>query len=72
MKSAWEILGIEPTENKRVVKKAYAKMLAKYHPEDYPNEFQEIQNAYKSIMDSFNRDYSEKQRYDWSFRVKDS
>lgn len=57
MRDAWEILGITPTENKRAIKKAYAKMLAKYHPEEYPDEFIEIQNAYQSIMDSLERDY---------------
>lgn len=58
MKNVWETLGIAPTENKREVKKAYAAKLAKFHPEDHPQEFEEIQAAYSSIMDSLNRDYN--------------
>jgi len=47
MKSNWDILGIDATTDKRVIKRAYAKMLAKYHPEEFPEKFEEINHAYK-------------------------
>jgi len=43
----WDVLGIEPTTDKRVIKRAYAKMLAKYHPEEFPEKFVEINRAYQ-------------------------
>lgn len=48
--NAWEILGIEPTQNKREIKKAYAKLIAEFHPEDHPKKFREIQSAYDYVM----------------------
>ena len=32
--NAWEILGIEPTSDKKTIKRAYAKLLKQYHPEE--------------------------------------
>lgn len=58
MKNEWQILGIEPTDNKRLIKKAYAKKLAQHHPEDAPEEFKEIQEAYTTIMQSLSRTYT--------------
>lgn len=59
MRDEWQILGIEPTDNKRAIKKAYAAKLAQFHPEEYPEEFQEIQQAYTTIMDAFARKYTQ-------------
>jgi len=44
--NSWQILGIEPTKEKRKIKRAYAKMLAKYHPEEHPEYFSCIKDAY--------------------------
>ena len=44
--NAWEILGIEPTSDKKEIKRAYARLLKQYHPEDNPEEFKQIQAAY--------------------------
>jgi len=46
----WQTLGIEPTTDKRAIKRAYAKMLTKYHPEDQPEMFQQVQKAYESAL----------------------
>jgi len=46
----WEVLGIEPTTNKREIKKAYAKMLEKYHPEEEPGRFEAINRAYELAL----------------------
>ena len=51
--SNWDILGIAPTTDKRVIKRAYAKMLAKYHPEEYPEKFEEINQAYQWALGYF-------------------
>ena len=49
-KTYWEILEIEPTTDRIAIKKAYAKLSKKYHPEQYPQEFKQLQNAYKSAI----------------------
>lgn len=44
-------LHIEPTTNKRIIKKAYAKLVKQYHPEEFPEEWQQIHQAYEAAMD---------------------
>lgn len=46
----WEILKIAPTNDKKEIKRAYAKQSAIYHPEDNPEEFKQIQAAYQQAM----------------------
>ena len=48
--NAWEILGIEPTSDKKEIKRAYARLLKQYHPEDNPEEFKQIQDAYQKCL----------------------
>ena len=48
--NAWEILGIEPTSDKKTIKRAYAKLLKQYHPEENPEEFKQIQEAYQQCL----------------------
>lgn len=43
----WEILGIEKTTDLNEIKKAYAHRAKQWHPEEYPEEFQRLQKAYK-------------------------
>lgn len=45
----YKILEIEYTEDVKAVKKAYSKMIQKYHPEENPTEWQRIHNAYMII-----------------------
>lgn len=47
---AQKVLGITPGASKKEIKKAYAAMLRMYHPEDYPQEFQQIQEAYETLI----------------------
>lgn len=50
--NAWEILGIEPTSDKKTIKRAYAMLLKQYHPEENPEKFKQIQAAYQQCLHS--------------------
>ena len=50
--NAWEILGFEPTSDKKTIKRAYAKLLKQYHPEENPEKFKKIQAAYQQCLHS--------------------
>lgn len=50
--NAWEILGIEPTSDKKTIKRAYAKLLKQYHPEENPEKFKQIQAAFQQCLHS--------------------
>lgn len=43
----WKILGIDPTTDIKVIKTAYAKLAKQYNPEENPEEFQRIHEAYR-------------------------
>ena len=47
----FSLLGIEPTDNVKEVKIAYAKTIKQYHPEENPEEWKQIHDAYTQIMD---------------------
>ena len=46
----WQILGIEPTQDKKEIKKAYAKLTKQYHPEENPEKFKQLQEAYQACL----------------------
>ena len=48
--NCWDVLGIEPTQDKKEIKKAYARILKQYHPEENPEEFKQIQEAYQQCL----------------------
>ena len=48
--NCWEVLGIESTKDKKEIKKAYARLLKQYHPEENPEEFKQIQAAYQQCL----------------------
>jgi|GEM_PF-2263159 len=48
--SCWDILEIAPTKDKQEIKRAYAKKTIIYHPEENPEEFKTLQNAYKNAL----------------------
>lgn len=50
MRDPFKVLGIEPTSDKKQIKKAYAKLAARYHPEEYPEKWQEIHEAYEAAI----------------------
>lgn len=47
--AAYKILGLEPGAPSEVVKEAYAALSKKYHPEEHPEEFQKIHEAYTTL-----------------------
>lgn len=56
---AFKILEIDPTDDKKKIKVAYSKMLKKYHPEDFPEMFMRINEAYETALE-----YSEEEEYE--------
>lgn len=51
----WMILGIEKTDDKSRIKCAYREKLASVNPEDDPDGFMELRNAYEEAIRSLNR-----------------
>ena len=56
---AFKILEIEPTSDKKKIKVAYSKMLKKYHPEDFPEMFMRINEAYETALEYAENNFSE-------------
>lgn len=50
MNTIWDILGIPPTSDKRKIKQAYAKKSAECHPEEHPEEFDQLHKAYTAAI----------------------
>ncbi len=46
----WECLGIRPTTDRSEIRSAYAQMAKSCHPEEHPEEFKELQKAYKAAL----------------------
>ncbi|MBV8464964.1 MAG: hypothetical protein JO218_03370 [Burkholderiales bacterium] len=46
----WQILGIAPTPEERDVKRAYAKLIKTTRPEDDPEAFQRLRNAFEDAL----------------------
>ncbi len=58
---SFRILQIEPTNDKKKIKIAYSKLLKKYNPEDYPDLFIKIQEAYETAL-KYSGNFSEHTR----------
>jgi len=56
---AFKILEIDPTDDKKKIKVAYSKMLKKYHPEDFPEMFMRINEAYEKALEYGGEDFQE-------------
>ncbi|MBE1275449.1 DnaJ domain-containing protein [Enterovibrio baiacu] len=48
--SMWETLGIEPTNDESAIKKAYRIKLRQHHPEDDPEGFKRVREAYEKVL----------------------
>lgn len=56
MSDIWAVLGIEPTTDKRKIKKAYAEAVKTCHPEEHPEEFKRLYEAYQAALSSLTAD----------------
>ncbi len=50
MNNEFKVLGIERTTDKRVIKRAYASKVKQYHPEENPEEWKKVHEAYEAAM----------------------
>ena len=55
---AYAVLRIEPGCTEEEIKKAYAALSRQYHPEEYPEEFQQIHDAYRMLRRQEQRQHS--------------
>ena len=58
---AFKILEIDLTADKKNIKSAYSKILKKYHPEEFPDLFIQINEAYKKTLE-YAENYSRRGR----------
>ena len=50
MSSWWQMLEISKESDKQTIKKAYARLLKKYHPEEDPEGYQKLRKAYNEAL----------------------
>ena len=58
---AFKILEIDLTRNKKTIKAGYSRILKKYHPEEFPDLFIQINEAYKKTLE-YAENYSNRGR----------
>lgn len=51
MINIWKILGIEPTTDKKAIRRAYAARSKETHPEEKPEEFRMLYEAYQKALE---------------------
>ena len=61
LNEAFKILEIDLTTNKKTIKAAYSRILKKYHPEEFPDLFIQINEAYKKTLE-YAENYSDRGR----------
>lgn len=73
MNGIWEILGIDPTIDKKVIKKAYHVLLKNNNPEDNPSAFIRLREAYeKALVYAESGDNQQEEWIDWEEDWEDS
>lgn len=50
MRNCWSVLGIQPTADKKEIKKAYAAKSREFHPAEHPVEYEELKKAYQEAI----------------------
>ncbi|WP_286828097.1 MULTISPECIES: RDD family protein [Kordiimonas] len=61
----WSNLGIEPTENTRDIKKAYAQRLKSTRPDEHPEAFKTLHDAYKRALQLAELGDAPEDDWDW-------
>lgn len=51
MSDIWSMLGIEPTDDKKAIRRAFAAQSRLHHPEEEPEYFAALNQAYKAALD---------------------
>lgn len=51
VRGAFDTLGIKVTKDKKAIKKAYSALVKQYHPEEYPEEWSRIHDAFQTAME---------------------
>ena len=52
MRDIWSVLGIPPTQDQDEIKRAYAEQSKLCHPEENPQAFMELRDAYRAALDA--------------------
>ena len=60
----WNVLGIKETDDKKTIKKAYAKLIKQYKPDEHTEKFQEIQEAYRFALSTLELQYNLESSYE--------
>ncbi|MDE5984042.1 MAG: J domain-containing protein [Eubacterium sp.] len=68
----WAELGISPTKNVREIKKAYAAKTKLVHPEEHPEEFQKLHEAYRLALEFAEMDASDNNKSIRQYDIKQS
>lgn len=58
--NVWKTLGITSDSDIKTIKRAYAKLVKKTRPDEYPAEFQQLHAAYRHALDLVERQQSQK------------
>ena len=51
MSDIWSLLGIAPTDDRKAIRKAFAAQSKLHHPEEEPEYFTALNQAYKAALD---------------------
>lgn len=51
VRGAFDTLGIKVTKDKKAIKKAYSALVKQYHPEEHPEEWSRIHDAFQEAME---------------------
>ena len=62
--NCWDILEREATEDKKLIKRAYHKLLRQYKPDEHPKEFKILYQAYQDALEW-------EEPYDWEEEYND-
>ena len=46
----WQVLGVQPGSDRRTIKRAYTRLVKEVHPEDRPEDFMRLRQAYERAM----------------------
>jgi hypothetical protein len=65
----WNVLNIHETDNKKIIKKAYAVLIKQNLPDEKPGEFKEIQAAYQQALKFCHDKYQKHGSLDQHFQL---